>query len=104
MNTKREFHLHQGKSGAAISVHLVPRSSRNEIVEIMETGSVKIKLTAPPVDGQANKALIDFLADALDVPPSQIEIISGQTSKNKIVTVLSLDAETLNQRILNKIK
>jgi uncharacterized protein len=104
MNNKREFHLHNGKSGAAISVHLIPRASRNEIVGIMDNGSIKIRLTAPPVDGQANKALIDFLAKMIDIAPSQIEMISGQTSRNKILTILGLDPTTVNDRIQANIK
>jgi uncharacterized protein (TIGR00251 family) len=68
----------------------------------MEGGGIKIRLTAPPVDGAANEALVKFLSDRLDIPKSQIEIVSGHASKNKIVRIegVSQDAaeELLNNR------
>lgn len=93
--------FHNGKSGAAISVRVSPRSSKNEISGIMADGTVKIRLTAPPVEGKANKALIKLLSSVLDVAPSNIEIIAGQTSRDKLVTIIDLDAATLQERLLS---
>jgi len=98
------FHMHSGKTGAAIVVRITPRSSRNEIAEIQADGTVKIRLTAAPVEGQANKALIEFLAEILGTAKSNIEILSGQTSRGKLVTILGLDSETVQSRILNHVK
>jgi uncharacterized protein (TIGR00251 family) len=95
------FHMHNGKTGSAIVVRISPRSSRNEITEIQADGTIKIKLTASPVEGAANKALIEFLAEILETPKSNIEIISGQTSRGKLVTILDLDSATVQERILN---
>ena len=97
---KPAFSLHGGKMGAAITVKVLPRSSKNEIAGILEDGTVKIRLTAAPVEGQANKALIDFLAEVLDIAKSKIEIIGGMTGKNKLISVIGLDAETVQERIL----
>ena len=47
----RRFHLHDGKKGSALAVRVTPRASRNEIVEILSDGTVKIRLTSPPVEG-----------------------------------------------------
>ncbi len=69
-----------------LSVRIQPRASKNEIVR-MEGGGIKIRLTAPPVDGAANEALVKFLADNLSVAKSQVEIVSGLTSKNKTVRI-----------------
>ncbi len=69
-----------------ISVRIQPRASKNEIVP-MEGGGIKIRLTAPPVDGAANEALVRFLADRAGVPKSQVEIVSGHTSREKIVRI-----------------
>lgn len=71
---------------ATLSVRIQPRSSKNGIV-VMEDGGLKIRLTAPPVDGAANEALVRFLADTFSVPKAQVDILSGHTAKNKIVRI-----------------
>jgi uncharacterized protein (TIGR00251 family) len=98
---KHSVKLHGGKTGAAITVKVTPRSSRNEVVGILEDGTVKIKLTAAPVEGLANKALVEFLAEVLDIAKSKIEIIGGMTGRNKLVTILDLDPETVQKRIFD---
>lgn len=98
--SSRQFKLHSGKKGSAIAVRVTPRSSRNEISEILNDGTIKIRLTSPPVDGKANEALIEFLSDILDVPRSNIEIVAGATGRDKLVSVIDLDAETVHERIL----
>ncbi len=82
---------------ATLSVRIQPRASKNEIIR-MENGGLKIRLMAPPVDGAANEALVRFLADKLSVPKSRVEIISGHTSRDKIVRINGVskaDAEEL---------
>jgi uncharacterized protein len=100
MKTERNFKLHDGNFGAAITVRITPRMAKNEIVEILDDGTVKIRLTAPPVDGKANQCLIEFLADILGTKPAKIEIISGFTARDKIVTILDLSPEEVQARIL----
>ncbi len=85
-------------SSATFSIRIQPRASQNEII-VMEGGGFKIRLTAPPVDGAANDALIRFLADTLSVTRSQIEIVSGHTSKNKIVRIEGIGKED-TERVL----
>jgi uncharacterized protein (TIGR00251 family) len=87
-------------AAATLSVRIQPRASKNEITA-MENGSLKIRLTAPPVDGAANEALIRFLADTFAVSKSQVEIVSGQTSKNKIVRIEGI-SQVDAERVLNK--
>lgn len=69
-----------------LSIKVLPRSSRNEVAE-MPDKSLKIKLTAAPADGEANQKLIKILAEHFDVAKSKIKIVSGLTSKNKIVEI-----------------
>ncbi len=88
---------------ATLSVRIQPRASKNEIVR-REGGGLKIRLTAPPVDGAANEALIRFLADTLSVPKSQVEIVSGHTAREKIVRINGLSQETANQLLSGKEK
>ena len=61
--------------------------------------ALKIALTAPPIDGRANEACIEFLAELLELPRSSITILSGQTSRNKVVQVTGLSSDTLRQRL-----
>jgi uncharacterized protein len=71
-----------------IYVKVIPRSSKNEITKTGE-GEYKVKLTAPPIDGEANKALIEILADYFGVSKSSVEIIGGKTARTKIVEINS---------------
>ena len=70
-----------------ISLTVIPRSSHNEIVGTCADGTLKIRITAAPVDGAANDAVIDLLSDTWHVRKSSINIIKGLTSKHKIVEV-----------------
>jgi len=71
-----------------INIRVIPRSSQNSIVKIDET-HYKVKLTTAPVDGAANKALIAFLAKEWSLKKYQIEIIKGETSRDKIIGVIA---------------
>ena len=80
-----------------LTVRIQPRASKNEVLRL-ENGGIKIRLTAPPVDGAANEALVKFLADRFGVAKSQVEIVSGHTSRDKIVRISGVtdaDAESL---------
>jgi uncharacterized protein (TIGR00251 family) len=96
----RNPHLHSGRAGAALAVRVQPRAGRNEIVEIQTDGTIKIRLAAPPVEGKANAALVEFLARVLDIPRSKIEIIAGAAGRQKLVSILDLDADTVSERIM----
>ncbi len=89
------------KAAAAVtlSIRIQPRASKNELIR-REGGGLKIRLTAPPVDGAANEALIRFLAGALSVPKSQVEIVSGHTSRDKVVRIHGT-SEAEAERLLN---
>ncbi len=102
--TDRKYQLHDGKKGAALTIRVTPRASRNEIIEVLDDGTVKIRLTAPPVEGKANAALVEFLAKVLEVPPTKIEIVAGATGRDKLVSILDLDAETVHARILKNLQ
>src|SRR5512135_3203079 len=98
--TPRDFHLHDGKKGAALALRVTPRASKNEIVEVLSDGTVKVHLTAPPVEGKANEALLKFLADILDVPVSHLDIVAGAGGRDKLVAVTDMDAGTLHKKIV----
>lgn len=99
----RTFHLHDGQRGAALAVRVTPRASKNEIVEVLSDGTVKVHLTAPPVEGKANQALLKYLSDVLDIPISQIDIVAGATGRDKLVSIVNMDAATLHRKILENL-
>lgn len=70
-----------------LNIRLQPRASRDEIVGAQADGRLKIRITAPPVDGKANEYLLRYLADACGVPRSAVTLVSGQTGRNKRVCI-----------------
>ena len=75
-------HVIKGKTGALLLLAIQPGASRS-CVKGLHGDRLKISIKAPPVDGAANLALIEFLSDTLDVSKSRIHVISGETSRQK---------------------
>ncbi len=85
-------------AGATFAVKVHPRAKRNAITG--ELGdALKLALTAPPADGKANEACVEFFAKLLQVPRSSVTIAAGQTSRNKVIRVTGLSAEEVRQRL-----
>ena len=90
--------IHETADGVNFAVKVQPRARRNAIVG--EWGdALKIALTAPPVDGRANEACVEFIADILEVSRSAITILSGQSSRNKVIRVMGITASQLRERL-----
>lgn len=85
--------LRETEEGVVISVKVQPGASKREIV-VGDGGSIKVKVVSPPVDGRANIELIEFLAHLLGVPKRDIEILTGESSRNKTILIrhVSLDS------------
>jgi len=92
------FAVHRaGKRGAIrFSVHLQPRASKNEIAGLHGT-SLKVRVTAPPSEGLANEALIDVLSRALDIPRRNVCIVSGFSSRRKVVEISEVELEAIQR-------
>jgi uncharacterized protein (TIGR00251 family) len=84
--------IEQIAEGVRLRVKAVPRASRSEVAGI-HGDVVRIRLAAPPVDGAANEELVRFLADALSVPRAAIRLVSGQTSRSKVITIVGVAPE-----------
>jgi uncharacterized protein (TIGR00251 family) len=84
------------RNGDAVrfTVRLQPRASKNEIAGL-HGHALRVRVTAPPVDGLANEALIDFLSLALEVPRRNVCIVSGFTSRTKVVEISEVRLETI---------
>lgn len=100
MPTKK-YKMTNGKRGAALAIRVTPRASKDEIVEVLSDQTIKIRLTAPPVEGQANEALVKFLAGVLGVPKSKIEIVAGMSGRDKLVSIVDVDSEEVHKKILS---
>ena len=70
-----------------LALKVAPKASRDEISGVMEDGSLKVKVTAPPDKGKANAAVCDLLSAAFGVPKRNVEILRGHTSTSKIVRI-----------------
>ena len=90
--------IKESAGSVSFAVRVQPRARRNAITG--EVGdAVKLALTAPPVEGRANDACIEFVAKLLKVPRASVTIASGERSRNKVIRVAGLTAEETRKRI-----
>ena len=87
--------------GAILTIRVVPRASKNTIDGPLGD-ALKIRLQSPPVDGKANKELVRFLADVLDVSASKVSILSGETGRSKRVRITGISEADLLSKITGK--
>ncbi len=85
-------------NGATFQIRVHPRARKNAIVG--EFGdALKVALTAPPIEGRANEAVLAFFAEFLNVPRSSVTIAAGQSSRNKVIRVAGVTAAQVEQRL-----
>jgi len=89
-------------SETRFSVKIYPNAQKNEVVDLWN-GVVRIRVSAPPEKGKANKELIDFLHQKLDISKDRIIIIRGETSRNKIISVTGLEIDQVMARLLPRL-
>ncbi len=97
---RKQFKITDAKGGAAFTVRVVTRARKREIVGIQDDGALKVRLTSPPLDNRANKELIEFLAKALGVPKSNIEIVAGVKGREKLISVEGISPDQANRLLL----
>jgi len=84
-----DYRIKESTDGLLIRVKIVPNSSKNDLV--LEDEFIKVKVTAQPIENKANKALIEFLSKKFKVPKTSIEIVKGETSKEKTILIKTND-------------
>jgi hypothetical protein len=84
--------LRRGDGRITLTLHIQPGAKKTEVAGL-HGEALKIRLAAPPVDGKANAALIDFVAERLGVAKSAVSVKSGQTSRRKVLEVLDAPAD-----------
>ena len=85
-------------STATLAVHVVPRSSKEEVAGLVE-GAVRVRLMAPAVENRANEALVRFLSKVLAVPRRQVEVVAGLHGRRKIVRIHGATKQEVFRRL-----
>ena len=91
------------KNGLCFDIHVNPHASRAEISGIAE-GALKVRVTAPPVEGAANEAVIALLAKQLRLKKSQLSIAAGAQGRKKTILVCGIDQPELEEKVLNPLR
>ena len=90
--------VQESAKGVAFAIKVQPRARKNAIIGVVGD-IVKLALTAPPVDGRANQAVIEFLAELFEIPRASITIASGETSRKKVVRIAGLSKQVVERRL-----
>jgi hypothetical protein len=88
-----------GRGGVRLGVRVVPRASRAEVGGIRD-GRLVVRVTAPPVEGAANDAVLDVIAGALGIPRRAVSILAGATHREKTVVIVGLTEAEVRQRLM----
>jgi uncharacterized protein (TIGR00251 family) len=96
--TEHDLLIRRTPDGLQIRLHVQPRAKRCEISGV-HNGALKIKVTAPPVDNAANRAVIEYLADRLGIPKSKLAILSGARSREKNLRVHGMSPEEFQKQL-----
>ena len=67
---------------------------------MLNDGTIKVRIAAPPADNEANDALVEFLAEILGVPKSRLDIVAGASGRDKLIAIVDMDVETAQSRIV----
>lgn len=90
--------LKEHEGGVVVEVVLQPRASRNELAGV-QGGRLKIKVTAPPVEGMANKKLCEFLADLMGIGKQRVQVIAGQQARTKRVRISDVSLDEVRRKL-----
>ena len=86
--------IRKTNEGIIVNVRISPNAKKNEIIK--DGDIIKVKITALPIDGKANKALVEFFAKNFKIPKTSIEILKGETSKEKTILFKTMDEDKVN--------
>jgi len=92
------FLVNDTAKGATFAIKIQPRARKNAITGTVGN-AVKLAVTAPPVEGKANQAVIEFFADFFEIPRTSVSIASGETSRNKVIRIAGVSAQMVRERL-----
>ncbi|MBR1424017.1 YggU family protein [bacterium] len=87
--------IKETKDGVIVNIKISPNAKKNEIIK--SSSETKIKITAQPIDGKANKAIVEFLSKEFKIPKTSIVILKGETSKEKTILFKTSDNEKIEK-------
>jgi uncharacterized protein len=90
--------IQEGAKGVSFAVKVHPRARKNAITGVVGD-ALKMALTAPPVQGRANEAVIEFFSSLFEIPRASVTIASGETSRNKVVRIAGVGRAAVQQRL-----
>lgn len=85
-------------AASTIKIRVIPKASKNEVVG-WRGDALCVKVTAPPLDGAANEAVIRFLAEVMGVKKGDVRIVAGERSRDKVVAIEGVSAEYINSKL-----
>jgi uncharacterized protein len=91
--------LQQEKVSVKVPLHVTPGASKNEIVGILPDGAIRLKVKALPVEGKANKAVLDFFQELLQLRSDQIKFVNGQQSRIKLIEIFGMTSDQFTEKI-----
>lgn len=92
-----ELHLRESGEGVEVRLHVQPRARQCEISGVFN-GALKVKVTAPPVDDAANRAIVEFFSELLGIPKSGCRILAGERSRNKVLQIRGVSSRDFLKR------
>jgi len=90
--------VNETSGGVTFTVKVHPRARKNAVTGVVGD-ALKLALTAPPLEGRANQAVVEFFADLFEIPRASVTIASGETSRVKRILVAGVDRKTVEQRL-----
>jgi uncharacterized protein (TIGR00251 family) len=93
----------QSPNEVRISLRIQPDAPKNGVAGVVN-GVWKVRVAAPPVEGKANRELIEYLSEVLDIPKSNIAIVKGETGRNKVVLISGITKEEVEKRLAERTK
>jgi hypothetical protein len=90
--------LREHRDGVTIDLHVQPRASKNEVVGV-QGEELKVRLTSPPVEGEANRLCVEFFAKLLKVPKSTVELVAGEKSRHKRLLIRGMAAAAVRRAL-----
>src|SRR4030088_3185434 len=95
--------IQETAKGVTFAIKVHPRARKNAITGVVGD-ALKLAITAPPVEGKANQAVIEFFADLFAIPRSSVTIASGETSRNKVLRIAGMSKSLAEQKLAENLK
>ena len=97
----KDVNFSNGEVGAALAIRVIPRARNNEIVEVLNDGTIKVRLADSGT--KLNEVLESFLADILGLPVDKVSVVAGEAKRDKLVSILDLTPDSIQKKIISNL-